>query len=395
VGADGNVPDDGHWPIDRGWVGRAVALLAEERDRAADTPLVRLDCPELAGVDLYLKDETAHPSASLKHRLAHALFVHAICNGEIGPETLVVEASSGSTAISEAWFARALGLKFVAVIPDSTAPAKLAAIREMGGAVEAVAGGVDLCAHAEALAARHQGHFMNQFARAAEATDWRGANNIADSLFTQMRAEAHPAPNWVVVGAGTGGTSATIGRYIRLRPDLAATQLCVVDPEGSAFFAAYSSGGTETHGHTSPVVEGIGRACIEPGFNPRLIDHMLSVADVASVAGAHWLRDRLGRAFGPSTGTNIVGALLLGQAMRLQGRNGSIVTLACDAGERYAETIYAPEWLAARNLDIAPWADLPEKLGTFAFPGNFAAPVSADAPRGYDGGPCPSADERA
>jgi cysteine synthase A len=63
-----------------------------------------------------LKDESAHPTGSLKHRLAHAL-VHAIASGEVGPDTGIVEASSGSTAISEAWFARALGRRFVAVVP--------------------------------------------------------------------------------------------------------------------------------------------------------------------------------------------------------------------------------------------------------------------------------------
>ena len=53
-----------------------------------------------------------------------------------------------------------------------------------------------------------------------------------------MRDENHPIPEWIVVGAGTGGTSATIGRYIRYRRH--ATRLCVVDPENSAFFPAYA-----------------------------------------------------------------------------------------------------------------------------------------------------------
>ncbi|MCW4460795.1 pyridoxal-phosphate dependent enzyme [Sphingomonas sp. BT-65] len=360
--------DNASSPIDRSWVARAMAILADERRRAADTPLIRLPVPEIAGVDFYLKDETAHPSGSLKHRLAHALFAHAICSGEIGPGTVIVEASSGSTAISEAWFAHRLGLPFVAVIPAATAPAKIIAIREAGGEVVCVAPGTDLCVFAADLADQRGGHFMNQFARAAEATDWRGSNNIAQSLFAQMQREEHPVPAWIVVGAGTGGTSATIGRYIRLRPELARARLCVVDPEGSAFFAAYSAGDRAAIGRTSPVVEGIGRACVEPGFNPKLIDAMLAVPDVASVAGAHWLRDRLGEAFGPSTGTNVVGALLLGQAMQRQGRTGSVVTLACDTGARYAETIYDAKWCAVRRFDLRPWADLPAKLAAFAFP---------------------------
>ena len=57
-------------------------------------------------VDLYLKDESTHPTGSLKHRLARSLFLYALCNGWIGPTTTVLEASSGSTAVSEAYFAR-------------------------------------------------------------------------------------------------------------------------------------------------------------------------------------------------------------------------------------------------------------------------------------------------
>ena len=64
-----------------------------------------------------------HPTGSLKHRLARSLFLYGLCNGWIGPEsTTIVEASSGSTAVSEAYFARLLGLPFVAVMPASTSP---------------------------------------------------------------------------------------------------------------------------------------------------------------------------------------------------------------------------------------------------------------------------------
>ena len=75
---------------------------------------------------------------------------------------------------------------------------------------------------------------MDQFTYAERATDWRGNNNIAETIFAQMRQERHPVPGWVVMGAGTGGTSATIGRYIRYRRY--ATRLCVVDAEHSVFF---------------------------------------------------------------------------------------------------------------------------------------------------------------
>ena len=48
---------------------------------------------------------------------------------------------------------------------------------------------------------------MDQFTYAERATDWRGNNNIAESIFGQLALEEHPFPRWIVVGAGTGGTS--------------------------------------------------------------------------------------------------------------------------------------------------------------------------------------------
>jgi cysteine synthase A len=275
------------------WIAQASTVLAEERAQAPDTPLLALDIPEVDPIRFYLKDEAAHPSGSLKHRLAHALLTHAICSGAIGPETVIVEASSGSTAISIAWFARMLGLQFVAVVPALTAPAKIEAIRSLGGEVSLVEPGKDICVEAADIAKNRRGYFINQFARALEATDWRDSN-VAESLFSQLALTEAPV-RWVVVGAGTGGTSATIGRYICHRPEFAAVRLCVVDPEESAFFRSFVQDDPEARGRTSKVVEGIGRGRVEPGFSPLLIDRMISVTDDASIAASHWLRQRSSR----------------------------------------------------------------------------------------------------
>src|SRR6185312_17244974 len=107
-------------PVDRAWVDEAVRRITADANRSADTHLVHVGLPDGWDVDLYLKDESTHPTGSLKHRLARSLFLYALCNGQIGAGTTIVEASSGSTAISEAYFARMLGLPFVAVMPAST-----------------------------------------------------------------------------------------------------------------------------------------------------------------------------------------------------------------------------------------------------------------------------------
>jgi cysteine synthase len=201
---------------DRDWVADAVRLIEADFNRSADTHLIRIQSPRLAaaGVDLYLKDESTHASGSLKHRLGRSLFLYGLCNGWIRRGKPVVESSSGSTAISEAYFARLLGLPFVAVAPRSTARPKIEAIEFLGGEVR-LAEPAQIYDEARRIAEASDGHYMDQFTYAERATDWRGNNNIADSLFAQMRLERYPAPAWVVVSAGTGGTSSTIGRYMR------------------------------------------------------------------------------------------------------------------------------------------------------------------------------------
>ncbi|MFZ4121227.1 MAG: PLP-dependent cysteine synthase family protein [Caulobacterales bacterium] len=349
--------------MSRAWVRDAILALRRDHARSADTHLIHLPLARYPGIDLYLKDESIHPSGSLKHRLARSLFLRGLCDGHIHEGTLIVEASSGSTAISEAFFARLLGLPFLAVAPEGTAPAKLAAIAQAGGRLHLAPAGADICVVAAQIAQEANGCFMDQFTFAERATDWRGNNNIAESMFKQMAQEPHPAPRWVVVGAGTGGTSATIGRYVRYQPELSGTQVCVVDPKGSAFFKGYRDRDWSVAGAVSPIVEGIGRPRVEPSFIASVVDRMISVPDAASVAGARWLHGHLGRRFGPSTGTNLIGAMALAAEMVVAGERGSIVTLACDGGERYSDTVYCDHWLAARGVCFRAWMDFLERGG--------------------------------
>jgi len=341
---------------DRDWVREAMQKIEADFARSADTHLIKLDLPclERAGIDLYLKDESTHPSGSLKHRLARSLFLYGLCNGWIEADKPVVEASSGSTAISEAYFARLIGVPFVAVAPASTAPEKISAIEFLGGEVRLVAP-TAIYAEAASVAERTGGHYMDQFTYAERATDWRGNNNIAESLFTQMQRERYPVPRWIVVSAGTGGTSSTIGRFIRYRsPLLGPTRLCVVDPENSVFYDYFHSGDATLRLDRGSRIEGIGRPRVEASFNPQVIDRMLRIPDASSLAAIRWLERLLGRKCGGSTGTNLCGALKLAGDMMARGAQGSIVTMICDPGERYLHTYYDDGWLAEHGLDIAP-----------------------------------------
>jgi cysteine synthase A len=338
----------------REWVHRAIRLIEADARRSADTHLLRYPLPEAwrsADVQLYLKDESTHITGSLKHRLARSLFLYGLCNGWIGEHTTIIEASSGSTAVSEAYFAALLGLPFIAVVPASTSSAKIELIEAQGGRCHFVAEPSQVYAEAERLAEETGGHYLDQFTNAERATDWRGNNNIAESIFQQMSAEPHPIPEWIVVGAGTGGTSATIGRYVRYRCH--DTRLCVVDPENSAFFPAYAQGLDDVVTTESSRIEGIGRQRVEPSFLPGVVDRMIAVPDAASVAAAHHASRVLGRRVGPSTGTHLWGAFTLLAEMVAEGRRGSVVTLLADSGDRYHDTYFNDEWLTKQGLDVS------------------------------------------
>jgi cysteine synthase A len=333
------------------WISDSLAKLQAEASSSGDTRMHSVPLPADWGIDLYVKDESSHPTGSLKHRLAQSLLQWALVSGSINENTVLIEASSGSTAVSEAYFAQLLGLKFIAVMPAGTSRSKIDQIEKYGGSCHLVAAPRTVWDEAERLAAESNTFYLDQFTNAAAVTDWRSDKNIAGSIFRQLSMERYPSPSWIVVGAGTGGTSATIGRYCNHRNK--ATRLAVADPEGSVFYRAWAEGRTDLVGPGSRI-EGVGRPRVERSFVPGVIDEMMSVTDAQSLAAMAFLEELTGLRAGGSTGTNFYYALQLVARMRDAGERGSVVTLMCDSGDRYADTYYSADWISGHGIDTAP-----------------------------------------
>jgi cysteine synthase A len=135
----------------------------------------------------------------------------------------------------------------------------------------------------------------------------------------------------------------------------------VVDPENSAFYAAYAESRYDIVTAASSRIEGIGRPRVEPSFLPEVVDRMVSVPDAASIAAARHASAVLGRRVGASTGTNLWGAFGVLAEMVAEGRSGSVVTLLADSGDRYVDTYFCDEWVKVQKLDTsAPAAALTE-----------------------------------
>ena len=213
---------------------------------------------------------------------------------------------------------------------------------------------------------------MDQFTFAERATDWRGNNNVAESIFLQLEKEPQKIPDWIVVSAGTGGTSATIGRYIRYKQYR--TKLCVADPEHSVFFDYFHTGNPQLTINSASNIEGIGRPRVEPSFIKEIVDQMIKVPDSASIATVQYLEKLLNRKVGGSTGTNVFAALQLLSRRCSSDNQVTIVSMICDSGERYTDTYFNSGWVEENKLDMTPFTS---ELEYFFSKGEFHQSFSA------------------
>ncbi|WP_336212999.1 PLP-dependent cysteine synthase family protein [Nonomuraea sp. LPB2021202275-12-8] len=324
------------------WDIRALGLLQAE----PPTPLI--DFPvRAAGIRLLLKDESAQPTGSLRHRHARALFRQAVLDGLLAEGTTVVEATGGNAAVSQAWYARRLGLPYIAIMPGTRADGRARPVEELGGECRFVTPPVAIYDAARQV----EGHFLDQFGRAAE-------HDLAAELFAQVR------PDWVVVGAGTGATSATLGRW--RRDHAGGPRVAVADPENSAYFPGWTLDAPDYATGMPSRIEGIGRPRMEPGFRPDLVDLVIPVPDAASVAAARHIREVTGLPVGGSSGTALWAALELVERMRERGESGTVVSVLGDAHERHLATCHDDGWAAAKGLDERPHG---ERLGRISSAG--------------------------
>ncbi|NUP77022.1 MAG: pyridoxal-phosphate dependent enzyme [Nonomuraea sp.] len=309
------------------WNTRALDVLA------AGPPTRLIDFPVQApGVRLLLKDESGQPTGSLRHRHARALFRQAVLDGLVTEGATVVEATGGNAAVAQAWFARRLGLPYIAVMPGRRDQARARAVEELGGECRFVTPPLAIYDAAR----RIEGHFLDQFGRAAP-------HDLAGELFAQVR------PTWVVTGAGTGATSAALGALARGM----GCRVAVADPDNSAYFPGWTLDVPDYSTGMPSRIEGIGRPRVEPGFRADLVDLVVPVPDAASVAAARHIRHVTGLPVGGSSGTALWAALELVERMRARGEGGTVVSLVGDAAERHLATYHDDAWAAAKGLDVA------------------------------------------
>lgn len=281
-----------------------------------------LDDPA-TGCTLWLKLEYTLPSGSTKDRVAAAILTDAIGRGLVGPNTTVVEASSGSTSIALAMACAVLGVKFVAVMPAAVSNERVLLIRRYGADVVLTDAGDGMLGALEAadkLAAEDPSVFLcRQFESPLNVHAHRVGTG--PELLLQMNGPLHG----FVAGVGTGGTLMGVGAALRQAGE--PVRIAQVRPTHGAPF----TGQPEVCGGIPGIVEGFSTL-----LDPAAIDadDDIVVPDVEAVETARELC-AMGLAVGPSSGLNVAGAREL--ARRL-GPGHNVATVLCDRMERYFST---------------------------------------------------------
>ncbi|KAI0823424.1 PALP-domain-containing protein [Trametes gibbosa] len=381
-----------------------------------NTPLVRINSlSDALGVEILGKAEFMNPGGSVKDRVALRMIEDAEERGLLHPNTgsRIFEGTVGSTGISIATIARAKGYEATIIMPDDVAEEKVKALLALGATVERVrpASIVDKKQFVNLARDRAKNfgsgpdsaHPSNEKYRAHliptasssvlvtttadealademlmdpyEAREFamKPRGFFADQFENRSNFYAHydgtgpeiwrQTSGWIdafVSGAGTGGTIAGTGQYLKSRKK--DVFVALADPEGSGLYNKVKHGvmfdrkeaeGTKRRHQVDTVVEGIGINRLTHNFELALpiIDDAFRVTDAEAVAMSRYLVHNDGLFLGSSSACNLVTCIKLVKMMGW-GSGQRVVTILCDSGNRHYSKFWNDDYLAKANIPV-------------------------------------------
>ena len=283
------------------------------------TPLVKLThvgVPE--GVNLFAKLELYNPSGSVKDRTGKYMVDDAFARGILKPGGTIVEATAGNTGLGIAFAALNRGIRVVFVVPTKFSQEKVTLLKALG---------------AEIISTPREDGMLGAEKKAEEllqavpgAVSLRQFRNMAnprahyETTGPEIYEELDGHVDYVVAGAGSGGTFSGILKYLKEKNPK--TQGVLADPVGSTM------GGGE-HGDYN--IEGIGNDFIADTMDMSLVDQVVKITDDDAFSGARALARQEGIFGGSSSGAALAASLKLIQS----GARGNIVFVLPDRGDRY------------------------------------------------------------
>lgn len=302
-----------------------------------DTPVVPYETPPGSG-SVNVKCEFDNPTGSMKDRVAYGMIADLERRGDLEPGDLIVEASSGNTAGAVALVANRLGYEAVVTAPAGNSPGKL-------GYVEALGADLVRCPDVPSDDDRH---YRREARRIAEARDGVWLDQYGNQSNPRVHAawtgpeitDQCPDLTHVVAPMGTGGTMSGIAKHVKRYDDSVTT--VGVDAARSNVSAAFADG---EFGPYETDVEGLGQSDRRPTMWFEHIDEVRSVADEDALRLTRRAASEQGLLVGGSSGA----ALWVAREIASEEPDATIVTIACDGGEQYFDTVFDDDWMAERG----------------------------------------------
>lgn len=302
-----------------------MKIAQDVTELVGNTPLVRLNrVTEGVGAEVVAKLEFYNPGNSVKDRIGVAMLEAAIADGRVGPDTVIVEPTSGNTGIALAMVCAAKGIRCMLTMPETMSRERRMLLRAFGAELvltpgsEGMSGAV---ARAEEIAKSDPRYVMlQQFENPANPAIHRATT--AEEIWRDTDGKV----DVVVAGVGTGGTISGIGQALKPRkPQL---RLVAVEPAASPVL----SGGTKG----PHPIQGIGAGFVPGTYDASVVDEVLPVANEDAFALARRMAKEEGLLVGISSGAAVAAALQV--AARKESEGKLIVVIIPSYGERYLST---------------------------------------------------------
>ncbi len=309
------------------------ARMDELSHAIGKTHLIKLNkLSDEVGASVYVKYEAANPGASVKDRAALSMLDRAEERGEIAPgKTVLVEPTSGNTGIAIAMLGAVRGYEVVLTMPESMSRERRALLAAYGATLvltPAAAGMAGAVARADEIVAENPNAWV-----VGQFTNPDNPRAHEEHTGPEIEHDLGAAPDFIVAGAGTGGTISGLAHYFLSRN--AQTRCYAVEPAESPLISQSMHGDPiepAAHG-----IQGIGANFIPATLDIAALDGALGVSTEDAIGQARWLAVEEGLLVGISSGANIAGVRKLA-AEHPEAAGSTIVTIAVDTGERYIST---------------------------------------------------------
>ena len=292
-----------------------------------NTPLVRLSglmAERNCAAEIIGKLEFFNPLGSVKDRIGTAMIEAIEQAGKMGPDTVLVEPTSGNTGIALAFVCAAKGYRLILTMPESMSIERRKMLTFLGAELElteAAKGMKGAIARAEEILGENPDAIMpQQFENPANPEIHR--RTTAEEIWNDTGGKVDA----IVSGIGTGGTITGVGEVLKARnPDL---KMIAVEPEDSPILSGGNPGPHK--------IQGIGAGFIPEILNREVIDEIVTIANETAFELSRLVAKTDGVPVGISSGAALAAALEVGARPDMAGKR--IVVILPSFAERYLTT---------------------------------------------------------